>query len=236
MATLISSIRSQARLHLLETTADFWTEAELLDIILKGVYDLWGAIIDLHQEHFLTIDTTSVSMAANTTTLTGVPTNTFRVHIIEPKDTTSASDGRQVVFLPRDYNSPEFIYARSISAQDPSGALVIYYTLINAGHPVAAPSVVVGPQVSSALSLRFVYVPGVGTLTAASDNPIPGESDQALIAWTTAFARAKEREDRSPDPEWLAIYATEKQNILTRLTPRQTQEPDVVRGFFEDLW
>ena len=56
------------------------------------------------------------------------------------------------------------------------------------------------------------------------------------MAWTVAFARAKEREDRSPDPAWLAIYATEKQNILTRLTPRQTQEPEIVGDMFGEMF
>lgn len=236
MATLLSSIRSQARLHLKETTARFWSEAELLDIILKGCNDLWGAIIDLNQEHYLTIDTTNVSMAANSETLTGVPSDCFRVHLIEPRDTTGTGSTRQVEFVPRDYNSKEFERARSQSAIDANTAQVIYYSLIGAGSPVGAPTVQVGPQITTAMNLRFVYVPGLGTLTAASNNPIPGESDQALIAWTVAFARAKEREDRSPDPNWIRVYATEKQALLTRMTPRQTQEPEVVGALFEDLW
>lgn len=141
-----------------------------------------------------------------------------------------------MIFVPRDFNSKEFISARAMSSIDPANGGVLYFTLIAAGHPVGAPTVKVSPKLTAALNLRFVYVPGLGTLTAANNNPIPGESDNALIAWTIAYALAKEREDRSPDPNWLAIYATEKQNILTRLTPRQTQEPDIAEGIFEDLW
>lgn len=236
MPTLLSSIRSQARLHLKETTAKFWTDAELLDITIKGVNDLWGAVIDLAGEHFQTIDATNVSLAADGTTLTGVPADTFRVHLIEPRDTTSSGAHRSVLFVPRDYNSAEFIAARARSSTYPTSGLTIYYALRSQGAPVAAPTVEVAPKVNSAVNLRFVYIPTLATLTAASDNPIPGESDHALIAWTVAFARPKEREDRSPDPNWLTIYATEKQALLTRLTPRQTQEPEVVEGVFDYLW
>jgi hypothetical protein len=102
---------------------------------------------------------------------------------------------------------------------------------------VGAPTVHVGPQLSTALPLRFVYIPTLDTddLEAGDSNPIPGESDNALWAWTVAYARAKEREDRSPDPNFLAIYATEKQNLLTRSTPRQAQEPEVIDSFFEGV-
>lgn len=234
MATAISSIITDARVDLKETTARFWTDAELLAHFKKGVNDLWGAIIDLNEEHFLTVDVTNVSLAADGTSLTGVPSDTFRVHLIEPRDTTSAGDYPDVLFVPRDYNSAAFRNARQLGAQDPSGGLAIYYTLTQPGSPVAAPTVLVAPSISSALTLRFVYVPGPGSaaLTTASNNPIPGESDNALKAWMVAYARAKEREDRSPDPNWLAIYATEKQSLLVRMAPRQSQEPFVVEDMF----
>lgn len=232
MATLLSAIETQSRRHLIEGTASFWSSDELIDIMNKGIKDLWGAIIDLNQEHFLTVDVTNVSLAADGTSLTGVPTDVYRVHLIEPRDTTVGATGASVVFVPRDYNSHEFVGARALSSQDPSGGVKIYYTVTQAGAPVGAPTILVAPSISSALTIRLVYVPILAAVTSAGNNPIPGESDNALIAWTIAYARAKERDDRSPDPNWLAVYATEKAAILTRLTPRQTQEPDVVDDYF----
>jgi hypothetical protein len=216
-------------------TQAFWTDAELLDIAVKGTSDLWAAILDLHQEHFLTVDVTNVSLAADTATLTGIPTDTFRVHLIEPRDTTTATSGYNTIFVPRDYNHPDFVYARSQTAVSPTNGPIIYYAITGAGGPVGTPTVRVAPQLNSALNLRFVYVqvPAFTTFAATTDNPIPGESNNAIIAWMVAYARAKEREDRNPDPGWIAIYATEKQSLLTRLTPRQTQEPDYVEGLFE---
>jgi hypothetical protein len=240
MATTLATIRDKSRKSLLETSASFWSEAELLEHLVDGIKDLWGAVVDLHQEHFATIDATNVSMAASSSTLTGVPADVFRVLLIEPRDLSSSGSGRNVQFIPRDYNSPEFAAARSISAQDPAGTLYVYYAVIGAGAPTAAPTIQVAPQLSTALNLRLMYIPTLAS-TAFDDpdtdnNPIPGESDNALFAWTMAYARAKEREDRSPDPNWLAVYATEKQNVLTRLTPRQEQEPEYVSGLFDEYW
>lgn len=232
MATLLSALETQARIPLKETTASYWTSAELVAHFNTGIKDLWGAIVDLHQEHYLTVDTSNVTLAADGTSLTGVPSDVFRVHLIEPSNTTSSGSTPSVLFKPRDYNSFEFTNARSLTAQDPTAGLEIYYTLTQAGAPVAAPTVLVAPSVTSALALRFVYVPVIAAKVAGDANPIPGEADNALIAWCVAYAMAKIRDDKAPDPNWLAIYATEKQNLLVRLTPRQTQEPDVVPDLF----
>lgn len=239
MATL-GTIRTRVRTTgLLETTASFWSDAELLEHLVEGVKDLWGAIVDLHQEHYATDDATNVSLAASSNSLTGVPTDVFRVLLIEPRVLTSGTTGAHIRFVPRDYNSPEFEQARAMSAQQPSDGLVIYYTIFGAGAPTGtAPTIKVAPQISSALTLRLVYIPTLASsgYSASTENPIPGEADNALYAWCMAFARAKERDDRSPDPNWLAVYATEKQNIITRLTPRQEHEPEYVSGMFEEFY
>lgn len=239
MASALSTIETKARRHLLETTASFWSSAELIDIVNLGIKDLWRAIVDLHQEHFLIVDTTSLSIPTSAGSMNGVPANCYRVHLIEPTDTTTTGTYKGVAFVPRDYNSPNSIAARTQTGQDPTQAQVIYYALTQQGPPVSAPKILVDPQLTTAMaagSIRLVYVPTLEDVVAAQNNPIPGESDQALIAWTVAFARAKEREDRSPDPNWLAVYATEKQSLLTSLTPRQTQEPAFVEAIFESLW
>ena len=235
MATLLSAIETKARYHLKEPTASFWSSNELIAHMNDGIKDLWGAVVDLHQEHYITVDSTNVSLAANGTSLTGVPSDVFRVHLIEPRDTTT-NPGQRVLFVPRDYNSDDFINARSRTAQDPESGLVIYYCVTQAGAPVAAPTILVAPSINTAMNLRFVYIPTQPILTSAGTNPIPGESDNALVAWTVAYGRAKEREDRSPDPNWLAVYKTEKNNITVRLTPRQEQEPEVVEDYFKGWW
>ena len=217
-------------------TSPFWTDQELLDLLILGAKDLWRAIVDLHQGHFTTNDATNVSLAASTSTLTGVPADCFRVLMIEPRDLTSSNASRFVYFKPKQYHASAFQSARSVSATDPSSTYIIYYDILNAGSPVAAPSIIIAPTITSALNLRLVYVHTLATLTESSDNPIPGESDNALISWCVAWARAKEREDHSPDPAWFATYSTDKQSLLTALTPRQEQEEETVESLFGEDW
>ena len=233
MATTLSTLVSSARTHLLETTARFWTDAELLDIAQRGIRDLWKTLKDTNQDYFLTIDETNVSLAASTRTLTGVPATVAHIRAIEPR--ASNSSNVDVFFRPKNYTHPAFAAARRAAAQDPNG-LTIWYHLIDAGAPVAAPTIHVAPMITSALPLQLVYIPTLGTLSTSSSNPIPGEADHAVICWTVAWARAKEREDRSPDPEWLGVYATEKANLVISATPRQEDEPKVVDAMFEQEW
>lgn len=237
MATLISSIETQARRHLVESTASFWSSAEIVDIIGKGILDLWRDIVDLKAEHYLTIDTTNVTLAADTATLTGVPTSVHKVYLIEPLNNTSSGANQNVHFDPLDYNDSAFRDARASANVDPSN-VVIYYAITGQGAPVGAPTIHVAPKITSAMSLRFCYVPVLATtdLEAGDNVPIPGEADNALIAWAVAYARAKERDDRSPDPGWLAVYTTEKQHLLQSLGQRQLQEPEYAKALFADYW
>ncbi len=232
-ATSIQTIVNNIRLHLIETTASFWSDAELAQWVNYGCQDMWRAINDLHQEHFLTVDTTNVWLRTGDLQLSGVPADCYRIHLIEPADTTINSSSRNMLYVPRDYNTPEFQYARSLDGQDPTQAQIIYYCAINAGSPAGPTTILTAPKITATVQVRFVYVPTLASVTISDNNPIPGQSDNALVAWGLAYARAKESENRAPDAAWLTVYATEKQNILTSLTPRQDQEPDVVPGFFE---
>jgi len=232
MATLFSALLPTVRLRLIETTAKFWTDAELYDIMFAGARDLWRDVVDLKQEHYLTIDITNVSLAASATQLTGVPADVHKVYMIEPRDLSESGASHNLVFKPLDYNHTSFQAARATAAIDPASG-IIYFAVTGQGSPVAAPVIKTAPMVNSAVNLAFSYVPSLGTLTSASTLPIPGEADNAIINWTVAHARAKEREDRSPDPAWLSMYATEKTHILQSLGLRQVQEPSYVEALFE---
>lgn len=229
--TIVNRVRTT---YLKESVQSYWQDSELLDHAKTGANDLWGAILDIHQKHFQTIDTTNVMLNPNTDHLDGVPNDCFRVILLEPRDTTSAGASQDILFYPRNYESDEFRNARQLTPQDPTVGLALFYELMNEGAPLYAPVVMIGPQVSSQVLVRFVYLRGPNTLQMQlnSINPIPGEADNALAAWIGAYARAKEREDRTPDPNLLMIYATEKQNLLVRMAPRQEQEPEVVEDLF----
>lgn len=244
MASNVSALIQMARYHLNEPTEDlnvgFWTDAELAALIDKGARDLWRAINDNFQHYFLTIDTSLVSQASGASTLTGMPADVGIVRGIEPVD-LNARPGLN--YVARDYNHVDFQRARAIGTQDPSQGCRVYYCITGAGGPVAAPIVQVAPVLSATVPLRVSYVPILATIVKGSPgagqiatNPIPGESDNALVAWCVAYAKAKQSEDGTPDAGWLTIYGTEKTNILVSLTPRQTEDEDVAEAFFEDLW
>ncbi len=237
MATAIASIVTQVRSQLIEDTARFWSDLELKRIMRLGAIDLWGAILDLHQDHYFRVSTEPV-LRANATEISNVPEDLFRVSLIEPRDTTDSGTGFRILFEPRKYKDTDFAVARTRSAQDPStiASRTIYYQIVGQGAPSATPTILTAPLLSGDLPLRIAYNPTIwkdGDSNMPEFNPVPGESDNALKAWTIAYARAKETDDRTPDAGWLAVYATEKQTILTRLTPRQEQEPETVEDLFQ---
>jgi hypothetical protein len=215
----------------------FWADDDLTEIIIKGCKDLWKGIVDLSSHHFTTDDITNMSIAANATSVTGVPSDCFRILSIEPRDMTPTSSFRWINFVPKPFHGPDFRSVRSLSPVDINHYYPVLYDLLNPGSPVSAPTIRVAPAVTTAIPLRVVYVHTLSSsLSESSDNPIPGESDNALVAWGVAYARALEREDRMPDPGWLSVYVKERQELLIVLSPRQEQEPQMTEAMFEDYW
>ncbi len=228
-----AELLAATRRKLIEPSANFWTDAEIYEQISAGVKDLWRAIANQHQDYFWTTIATC-SMAADATTLASVPTDCTIVLGLEPADPASYPS---MCFFPKRYTSPEMTMARSAAATDPYSYGKGYYAMTGKGAPGGSgPTIHVSPRVSSAVLLRLTYVPTCVVFasgTSATENPIPGESDQAIISYAVAYCKCKEREDAAPDPGWLALYATEKENVLAFTAPRQDDEPDVADAVFE---
>jgi hypothetical protein len=238
MATTFGSLITDIRSHLVapitgDNADEFWTDAELLGILNRGVHDLWRAVNDNYQNYFLTVDATHVSIAVGTDLLAGVPADVAIIRAIKPRSPAAYPYLR---FEFRNVDHRDFIAAETQGTIDSGMARLVYFYVSQAGAPIAAPEIHIAPALSAAVLLKLVYVPTLATFTSNDVNPVPGESDQALICWGVAWARAKEREDRSPDPAWIQTYATEKQNMLVSLTPRQTQDEEVVEALFEEFW
>ena len=237
MSTPLPSILAQVRAQLIETTARFWTDAELYSIMRLGVQDMWGAILDLHADYYFRINDTDVVLKQGDAYISGIPADCFRITLIEPRDITVNGIGHAVLFVPRKYNHTDFIVARTLDAQDPGSmpARQIYYQIVGLGPPSEPMRIVTAPLLDEDLPLRLVYNQTIwgGSDNIPDVNPLPGECDNALKAWTLAYARAKETDGRTPDAGWLAIYSAEKQNTLVRLTPREEQEPEIVEDMFQ---
>jgi len=243
LKAIVARTRTQILAPLVQTGAIspdlFWTDGELLAHTIAGCRDLWRALVDLHQEHFLKIDVTNVRYDSMADQLTGVPPDVLRVLMIQPRD-TSLSSGTRLRFVPRRYTSTDFLRALGRDPFDATSPGDVFYAIVNAGSPVMAPAVYIAPKLTATVLLRFVYVPTLpGTMDGDTMNPIPGESDHALLAWTAAYALGKQTGGDgpfTPDPTWLAVYSTEKQGVMIISEPRQEQEPVIVQGVFDELF
>lgn len=236
MSTTLAEIEVLVRDKLNEPTPKFWSSAELRRDMKSCQKDLWRAIVDLKGEHYLTITTDRVSVVSGQTDLIGVPTDVHKVYNVEVADPSVSSSTSKLFFTPLDWNHKLFASARSHATLDPQAGGEIYYAIIGQGAPVGAPTIKIAPLLSTDVALSFAYVPTINTIDDDDYIHIPGEADNAIVAWTIAYSRAKEREDRAPDPAWLAIYATEKRNLLQSLGLRQYQEVQVADGMFSELW
>lgn len=220
---------------MVEPTARFWTDAELGEMGRAGAIDMWGHVIDLHQDHYLKIDETSAVLKAGDLYISGVPADCFRVQTIEPKvitETGDATGSSSVRFVPKAFKHPDFMAARALSSQSLGWSRPIYYQLSGVGAPISAPTILTAPRLDSDLALRIAYNPTLEWPGIGGMNPVPGDSDNALFYWIVAHARAKDNEQRIPDPAWYGLYTQERDKILVRLTPRQEQESEVVEDFF----
>ncbi len=246
--TAFSSLIGQARTILTDPAGAtaFWPDSELLGYAQGAVTDLWRRILDVYQDYFVTIDDTNVTLPANTAQFAGVPADCHRIVTIEPRIIGSTSPNRGLIFKNKRYNDKAFIQTRASDPVNPCSTIV-YYALMQQGAPVAAPIILCAPQVTATVNCRLVYnqiLPRItntgGGMPPATDfNPIPGDADTAIIAWTVAYARGREADStqRSPDPEWLAVYATEKNNLINQLDQnRSTQDQETADALFEDLW
>ena len=235
MASTFAELQASLRESLNEDTASFWSSTEIHDILVNGAKDLWRDVADLKQEHYLRVNNTDVYLPSGAGELAGIPQDVHKVYLIEPRDVSSDTGHSSVVFTPRDYNHDDFRAARTAgTAYPPYGEF--FYAITGAGSPTDTVRIRVAPSTSADLNVSFAYVPTLDPMYSESIVPIPGEANNALIAWGMAFARAKEREDRMPDPGWLAIYKTEKEHLLQSLGLRQYQEPTITDGIFQALW
>lgn len=235
MENQIKHVQTLVRRQLNELTPKFWTEEELHDIILQGIRDLWKDIVNLKQEHFLKLDDHNVVLKSGEHKLSGVPKDVHKIYLIEPRDPSLNGGNNGVVFEFKDRNHNTFKAAQALDSVDPS-MVTIYFCPTGAGGPDGETVIYCAPSVTSDLNILFGYIPTLVDLQPTDPIPIPGESSNALVAWTLAYARAKERDDRGPDPTWLQVYMTEKTHILEALGVRQYQDPQYADALFEEYW
>lgn len=213
-----------------------WDDDELLGHARKGISRLWRRIVDVYENHFMTIDSTSAFIDAGATSISGIPDDCYRVVLVEPRVIGPSSSNPGLIFKPKKWQDPLFLNARAQAPITPSEGIV-YYQLHEQGPPIGPPVVRIGPTLASSMLLTIAYNQriAVEALDEDDDNPIPGDADHALTCWIVAHAKAKDREDQRPDQGWMSDFEKETYTILTSLAPRQSQEQEHVEGFLEGV-
>lgn len=236
MSTQLQTIITMSRDRLNEPAARarFWSDAELLRYMNRGIRRLWRRLKATNNNFFHQISV-SVTQDVNATQLTGVPTNCTQVHGLEPVDLATFNALR---YEKRDYNHRYFQAARAAdNSVDPLNGSTIYYDITQQGAPVAAPVILVSPKLSTQVTLRLTFTPTIGAELIATDpNPIPGESDDALMHYTVAYAKGRQQSSQLPDAQELAMFKELADEICGSETPRDDSEPEVTESMFEDWW
>lgn len=233
----LQTILNMTRDALNEAVPRFWSDAELLRYMNRGIRDAWRQISMVNQNYQFTLNT-SVTLAAGDDALTNVPTDVAVVLGIEPADMVA----NPLHFFGRtDYADADFQNARrqtqAGTSIDPSQPGRIYYLLAGAGAPVGAPTVHTAPRVTTTVTLRLAYRPVIGAELVATDSvPLPGELDQALVHWTTAHALGRQRGDAAPDATRMMLYQGEMNILLPSIDPRDESGDETVAAMFEELW
>lgn len=233
-STPIDNLIYQVRTQLREPIPAFWSDNELVTWMNNGARILYRAIVDLYQDYFNVIDESSCFIEAGQKMIWGIPEDVYKVVMIEPRVLGEQSTTRGLIFKPRGWTDPAFVQARARPARPPQNT-VVYYTLMKAGAPVGPPEIRIAPVLTDGVLLTVTYVHAYQPFCTADRNPIPGESDAALVHYTLAHALAKERGETEPDAAQLALFGTERTDILTRLDIRQLQESQVALGMFEGV-
>ncbi|HEY3499448.1 MAG TPA: hypothetical protein VGK73_32385 [Polyangiaceae bacterium] len=220
-----------------EAVPRYWSDAELLRYMNRGIRDAWRQISMVNQNYQFSLNT-ALTMDANADTLTGVPSDLSVVLNLEAADMVANPIH---FFGVSDYANADFQSARRQSqggqAIDTAAPGKVYFCVVGAGAPVAAPTIYVAPRINAQITLALAYRPTIGAELAASGNvPLPGELDQALVHWTTAYALGRQRGEAQPDRTHLDLYQNEMNKLIAAIDPRDESGDETVVAMFEELW
>ena len=185
MAITLRSIVALARAELTDPSGLEWDDFELARYAIGGVKDLWRDITPLHEDFFTVVDDTSMTLPADSTLITEVPSDVYKVTSIEPRLMST-----RVNFEPRAYNSSDAKEARRYESQDIESGETVYYSIVGAGANSGSPRIYCAPPVRIDIPLSVAYVQSLtgfisglevsntGRSTAFSgDVPIPVSKD-----------------------------------------------------------
>jgi hypothetical protein len=231
----LSDMRTLVRDQLDESSASFWTDAQINRYVNRAKDRVWNRL-KAANEYYCTVTRTSndgsltiqgesynassFRIVAGTTDYT-LPPDFEQLSSIE-----SISSGLESVFFTQlDMNDPEFRALRTLTDNQSPWDEVIFDII---GEP-AQLRLAVKPDVT--MDIRLTYVQTLADLSADGDRlTLPNPLFQSVADYATMFAL---RQDRSPDA---GTYEASGDKILAEFfgaNMRQSQDPQVVRPYLE---
>jgi len=229
----LAAMRLLVRDQLDESSASFWTDAQLLRYLNRAQSRVWNRL-KAANEYYCTVTRTS-NDGALTIQGESYTASAFRIvagtsdYVLPPDfDQMSTIEvitlGYEELSITRlDINDPEFRGARSlVDNQSPSGE--IYFDIV--GEPA---SMRIAPKSDTTLDLRITYVQTLADMSADTDRlMLPNPLYIAVADYATMYAL---RQDRSPDA---GTYEASGDKLIAEKFGsdfRQTQDISVARSY-----
>lgn len=231
----LSDMRTAIRDNLDESTASFWTNAQLLRFINRAKDRVWTEVRKLKDDYFLvqrastdgsvtilgaTYATSSFAIVAGTRNYT-LPPDFSEMKLIE----VTTANYETVRFLYRDLAHPEMRAAREITDQQTPD--VFYFDII--GERTLA----IAPLSNTALDLRLSYIPIIGDLSLDADElEMPYPLWMAVEAFATSSALKMDRDFTNA-----GIWEQTGRAIIAEVFgahARQTQDAEYVQSYLGD--
>lgn len=231
----LSDLRTAVRDRLDESTAAFWTDAQLNRYLNRAKDRVWSRVRALEEDYF---DTSRTSQDGSLTILgetyaassfkitSGTSDYTLPPDFAEMRAMEVITSGYEwVLFRFRDLAKDEFRAARMLTDNfSPSEFLVDIF-----GEPA---QMRIAPKSDTALDLRITYVARIADLSADTDRLLlPDPLYLAVEEYATAMAL---KQDRSPDA---AAYEASGDKIIAEAfgaTRRQSQDVETATGYLEN--
>ena len=229
----LSDLRSAVRLNLDEPSPSFWSNANLTTFINRAKDRVWTDVRKVKDDYFiirrtsldgsLTIlgesySASGFAIAAGTTDYT-MPHDLVELKLIQ----VITSGYEHVRFQMADLTDPGF--RRAMEVTENTAPNVFYADL------VGERTMVIAPKSDTALDLRITYVRKLADLSDDSDElEMPDPLYLAVEAYATSHAMM---EDRDPNS---TVWELRGQRLVADFVgaiARQTQNPRLVRDFFE---
>ena len=230
----LSDVRTSVRDNLDESSASFWSNAQLLRYINRSKDRVWNRVKALNADYFnisrtsldgaLTIlgesyTCTSFQIVAGTTDY-NLPPDFSEMKLVE----CITSGYEQIRFIYRDMNNPEFRSLRAIVDNVTPSDYFLFDIFQDSAIRIA-------PKTDTTLDLRLTYVQIIADLVADSDRlTMPWPLYLAVEAFATGMAL---RQDRSPDAlNWMQ----EGDKVIAEMFGahhRQIQDVETAAGYLE---